>query len=191
MKAMLVLLVLGAVIWFGFSLFGGSGPAVTLSGERVDVATEDLDFRFAKGASFDETYMIFGGGQLDHPNAVTPVTLAGLSVRHAKPIYDRFPDFHRCASPGAEMAKSKVVQVDIVPADERALNQLVSSLGEFEDNLQNGGDRVCVRLSGADLSLESAVVREAGESVNGMFDTTQFNLVESAEQVDCKSAMGG
>ena len=118
MKAIVVLLVVGAAAWLAFNFLGGpGGPDLTVEGDQVLLATGDLDVRFAKGKTFEDTYMVFGGGELEHRNAVANVTIAGLSLRHAKPIYRRYPDFHRCASPGAGIAKDKIVQLDMIPAD--------------------------------------------------------------------------
>jgi hypothetical protein len=133
--------------------------------------------------------MVFGGGRLDHPNAVANVSLAGLSLRHAKEIHSQYPDFHRCSSPGAARAKEKIVSLDIVPADGKTLGLLQSTLEDFDDSIQNGGDRVCVALSGTRLKLVSAEVREVGENVTDTFRMTKFYLVDGASRVDCQEAM--
>ena len=105
MKAVLVLLVVGVVGWFAFQAFmAPGGPDLTINGDEVLLATGDLDVVFSKGKTFEDTYMVFGGGHLEHRNALANVSIAGLSMRHAKPIARRYPDFDRCASPGAEKA---------------------------------------------------------------------------------------
>jgi hypothetical protein len=190
MKKLLVVAVVAVAAWFGIrQLLPPGGPDLTISGDEVLLATGDLDVRFTKGKDFDDTYMVFGGAHVDHRNAIANVTLAGLSVRHAKPIYRRHPDFHRCASPGAALAKAKVVQLDMVPADGKALDTLRSSLEEFGDNIREGGDRVCVHLSGSRLELDSAEVREVGEEISDRFDRAEFYLVDSVRQVECVQAL--
>lgn len=190
MKALLALIAVAGLAWFGIQMASSpKGPDLIISSDEVLLATGDLDIRFAKEKSFDGTYMVFGGGSLDHRNAVANVSLAGLSLRHAKPIQRQYPDFHRCASPGAALAKDKVVSLDIVPADGELLELLQSTLEDFDDSVRNGGDRVCVELHGTRLKLVSAEVREVGESVTDTFRMTKFYLVDSASRVDCQEAM--
>jgi hypothetical protein len=192
MKILLVLLAVGVAAWFAFHTFmAPGGPDLTINGDEVLLATGDLDVRFSKGKSFEDTYMVFGGMHLEHRNAVANVSLAGLSVRHARPIYSRYPDFHLCASPGAALAKDKVVSLDMVPADGETLQELTSTIEQFEDNTRNGGDRVCVRLSGSKMKLTSAEIREVGENVTETFKMSEFYLVDSASRVECQGALGG
>ena len=190
MKVLLALLAVAGLVWLGIQMVGGpEGPDLTIGADEVLLATGDLDVRFTKGKPFDGTYMVFGGGKLDHRNALANVSLAGLSVRHAKSIHARYPDFHRCASPGAALAKDKVVSLDIVPADGETLGELRSTLEEFDDSINNGGDRVCVELHGTRLKLASVEVREVGEDVTDTIQMTRFYLVDSVSRVDCQEAM--
>ena len=190
MKRVLALLAVVGAVWFGIHMASSpKGPDLTIGADEVLLATGDLDVRFTKGKSFEGTYMVFGGGNLDHRNALANVSLAGLSVRHAKTIHRQYPDFHRCASPGASLAKDKVVSLDIVPADGETLGLLRSTLEDFDDSIQSGGDRVCVELHGTRLKLASVEVREVGEDVTDTVQMTKFYLVDSVSRVDCREAM--
>jgi hypothetical protein len=192
MKKLLVLLAVVVIASFAVrQLTSTKGPDLTINGDEVLLATGDLDVRFSKRGSFSDTYMVFGGGHLDHRNAVANVTLAGLSVREAKPIYRRYPDFHRCASPGAALAKDKVTQLDMVPVNGKTLRLIKSSLEDFDESIRTGGDRVCVRLRGSHLKLKSVEVREVAENVTDTFKMTDFYLVDSASRVECRQALAG
>jgi hypothetical protein len=192
MKTALVLLAIAVAGWFAFqAIVGPGGPDLTIQDSEVLLATDDLDVKFARGKSFEETYMLFGGMHVQHPNAVANLSLAGLSMRHARPIARRFPDFDRCASPGAALAKPKVASLDMVPRDGETLDVLTQSLAEFKQNLESGGDRVCIQLSGENLTLTSAELREMGEDVTDTFRMSEFFLVDSANRVDCKEALEG
>jgi hypothetical protein len=50
---------------------------------KIVLATAHLDARFSRSDPLNETYMLFGGGHLDHPDAVSNVTLAGLPAGEA------------------------------------------------------------------------------------------------------------
>ena len=190
MKTLLVLAVIAAIAWLGIQqLMSPKAPDLTISEDEVLLAAGDLDYRFSRGKSFDGTYMLFGGTLVDHHNAIANVYLAGLNVRDARPIYRRYPDFHRCASPGASLAKDKVVDFQVVPADDDALADLRSSIEEFDDSIGSGGDRVCVRIHGSRLKLTSAEVREVNESVIDSIQMRDFHLIDSLSRVDCREAL--
>ena len=190
MKNLLIFLAVVAVISVVIHFATGpKGPDLTIGADEILLATGDLDIRFSREKPFEGTYMVFGGGSLDHRNAIANITLAGLSLHDAKPIHARYPDFHRCASPGAALAKDKVISLDIVPADGVMLELLQSTLDDFNDSINNDGDRVCVELHGTRLKLVSAEVREVGENVTDTIRMTKFYFVDSASRVDCQEAM--
>jgi hypothetical protein len=192
MKALLVLLAVGVAGWFAFQfLTAPGGPDLTIDGDRVLLATGDLDVEFSRGKSFEDTYMLFGGMHLEHRNAIASLSLAGLSMRHAKPIYRRFPDFDRCASKGAPLAKARVQDLNMVPADGETLQVIASTIEQFEENIRSGGERVCLQLSGSKLKLDSVEVREVGEDVTDTIKMSDFQLVESASPVNCKELLEG
>lgn len=87
------------------------------------------------------------------------------------------------------MAKDKVVDFQVVPADDDTLDELRASLEDFDDNIRSGGDRVCVRLQGSRLRLTSAKVREVKEDVIDTISAKDFYLVDSASRVDCRQAL--
>jgi hypothetical protein len=192
MKKFLVAFAIAVAVLLGIQkIVSSKGPDLTITGDEVLLAAGDLDYRFAKGKSFEGTYMLFGGANTDHRNAIANVMLAGLSVRDAKQIHSRYPDFHRCASPGAALAKNKIVDLSMVPADGKTLASLKSTVEEFNDNIRDGGDRVCVQLHGSRLKLKSAEVRQVGENVTDTIQMTDFYLVDSASRVECQLVLAG
>ena len=189
MKMALVVLMVATVAWLGYAyLAKASAPDLTLTGNDVLLATANLDARFSTAGSFRETYMLFGGAQIDHQDAVSKITLAGLPGDDVRRIAARYPDFYMCKSEGAPLAQRKVVQLDLIPVDGRTMRTLESALDEFNDQIGSGGDRVCVRLNGNALDLESVQVRDAGESVTQHYGRNNFYLVKSAEVVDCRKS---
>ena len=189
MKILATVTVIVLACWLAYSLMAAArGPNLTISGDEVLLATAQLDARFSQTGPFHETYMLFGGLHLDHPNAVSSVSFAGLDVGDVQRIAARYPDFYMCKSQGAPLAQRSIVELDLVPADGGTLETLKSALDEFSDNLSSGGDRVCVSLDGKRLNLESVKVREAGESVTRHYAKNHFYLVTSAEIVDCRTA---
>lgn len=192
MKKVIVALIVLAAGWLGYSqLRAGNGPDLTLNGNEVLLATDDLDVRFTRQEPFEGTYMLFGGLHLDHRNAVSNVSLAALSTKKARSIHRRHPDFYRCSSPGASEAKAAIKDLDLVPGDGRTLATLATALDDFEANIRSGGDRVCVTLQGAKLKLQAAEVREVQEDITDTLKNQKYYLVTSAERVDCQVELSG
>ncbi len=191
MKKLLAVAAVGVLGWVAYSLLGGSsGPDVTIDGSEVLLKTAHLDAHFTQKRSLNGTYMLFGGGQLDHQDAVSNVTLAGLHVDDVKRIAARYPDFYMCRSEGASLAKEAVVDLDLIPADGKTRKTLGSALDQFNENIRNGGDRVCVSIQGHELDLESVEIREANEAITEHYRGNHFFLVTSASMVDCQQATG-
>jgi hypothetical protein len=145
------------------------GPAPEVNRSEIALHAGQLDVRFARGQKFAQTYMLFGGTATSHPNAISRVTLAGLPDYAARYIYQQYPDFHMCKSPGAPMAQNETRQIDIVPANSGIERRLKEALSMFDKNLREGGERVCVTLEGEMITLRSAVITEIGEDITGEF----------------------
>ena len=187
-----------AVIFAGMTLMAACGmpsdSAYFNEDEELIVDAGDLDVYFMLNESFSETYMVFGGQKLTHKNAIGNVTLAAIGMADAIPIYERYPDFHRCSSPGAAQAKNAVNQMNIVAADSDVLDTLKEVLSDHNDSIRQGGDRVCVKLDGAVIEMTAAVVRAVDEDILGKLPRqarSNFFYVEYAEIVDAQSALEG
>jgi hypothetical protein len=159
---------------------------------ELAVETADFDVYFELLESFSETYMVFGGGQMRHQNSFSKITLSTISMEDARPIYANYPDFHKCASPGAALAKDAVGQMNIIPSDSSVLDSLKEVLSEHKASFKEGGDRVCVKLEGKMLEMTSVIVRKADEDILDQLPNQardDYFLVESAEIVDAQAAL--
>ena len=84
-------------------------------------------------------------------------------------------------------------QLNLVPSDSGILEELRAAFGDHEASLQNGGDRVCVRVEGAVLELESVRLRADGTDITSQspFKRLDYYLVTFAERVDSVTALAG
>jgi hypothetical protein len=173
----------------------GCSPSNTeITENEVIVAAGQLDVRFSRVRSFAGTYMLFGGAENNHGNAFTKITLFGLEQSKAKYIHARFPDFHKCKSPGAPLAQKETRDLDIVPADSKVLKNLKKSLAAFNKSITDDGERVCVRLKGEVLKLTSVVVREMNQDITAELPPAvhkEYFFVESAEVIGFQQAIMG
>ena len=189
------LLYLAAVLTVLFMLFNCSKETARIDDDGdLAVETADFDVYFELLDSFSETYMVFGGGQSRHKNSFSKITLSTISMEDVRPIYADYPDFHKCSSPGASLAKEAVGQMNIVPADSSVLNSLEEVLSEHEASFKDGGDRVSVYLEGHMLELTSVIVRKVDEDITDKLpkhSRENYFLVESVEIVDTQEAIEG
>ena len=140
-----------------------------------------------------ETYMLFGGDVQQRRNSITHATAAGLPIRNARSISAAYPDFHMCKSPGAKQAMQHTKTLSFVAADRAALNTLAEAMDLFEERLQSGGERTCISVTGAPISLESVKVVENGaditRDVSRAVDQTQLVLAQSVQIRNCQSLL--
>jgi len=155
----------------------------------VTVDVGDYQANFLAFLEFQKTYMIFGGGYYQNKNLINPIVLSGLGMVDAKRIYARYPDFHRCASPGAAQAQLRVKQLNLIPANQQVLDELRASLEESEDQLGNDGDRVCVTLVGKTLDMRSAMAPGHTIDIKDQLPLQTFHLIHSSQRVPCKSLL--
>jgi len=162
---------------------------ITIEGDSVTVDAGDYDVRFEALREYQKTYMLFGGGYSKDKSSINPITLFGLGIVDAKNIYARYPDFYRCDSPGAALAQPKVKWLNLIPADKQALNELRESIKEFEDNLGQDGDRVCVSLVGKTLLMKSAKVPIMQMDKNGKLHPPTYHLIRSSKRINCRDLL--
>jgi hypothetical protein len=169
---------------------GGNPLAPSIEGREVVLQTDDLAVRFDRYEPVSDTYMLFGGGDGEMTNGISNVFFAGLAIRHASFISERYPKFYMCSSPGAAQAQRLVENMALVAANGSTRKTLKKALVQHESAVASGGERVCLRFRGEQISLRSAKHREGGfdltrQLVQG-YRGTDFYLVSDAEVVSCK-----
>lgn len=191
MKKCILLLMLSIVL----ASCSSNGPQVEIAKDEVTVNAGQLQAKFELGKPLDKTVMLFGGAYLEQENAVFPVTMAVLSDKAAKSIYERHPDFLKCSSPGAAEAQPMVVQYNLIPRDGNTASELKNALDTFDSNLKSGGERVCLRLKGNKIKLKSVKVPSQDEDLTSQFGaqtgSASAYLVESADTVPAQDVLEG
>jgi hypothetical protein len=183
--------------WFLLNVIGVSidprGVGTTIQGREVIRDAGQLEVRFSVAGSLRETYMLFGGDAQQRRNSITHVTAAGLPIRNARSIASIYPDFHMCKSPGAKQAMQDTQNLSFVAADRAALSALVEALDLFEERLGSGGERTCISVTGAPISLKSVKVVEDGTDLTSdiapALNQTKLVLAQSVQIQDCQSLL--
>jgi hypothetical protein len=188
-KTVLLLATFAILVFYYYQYGGRSGQTLTFEGNVMTVTAGDLEGRLLAEEDYAGTLMLFGGTELPHRNAISPLFLAALDVVDAGPIYAQFPDFHLCNSPGAELAKPLVQDVNIIPSNRATRTSLVNALREFRQNLRAGGERVCMAVSGRSARLLAVRIPAHDIDITREFPDQLYLLVSDAEKVDCRAVL--
>ncbi len=190
------MLVIAAVLFLAYWVTGvvmeqGTGPR--LDGRTVHLQTEDFEFRFARSGPVSDAYMIFGGNNDQLRNSTTHATVAALEIEHARLISQSYPDFHMCKSPGAANAQRLIETVSFIGAGRSARKAVRKAVDLHDERVRSGGERTCLKVSGARLSVDSVKLRQNGEDITdelrGALEGTRLVLAEKAQIADCEALL--
>jgi hypothetical protein len=162
-----------------------SGPSIT--DEEVVVSLKQMDVHFDRAWDFSDTYMVFGGGDLSRTDTINKISISGISMEDVISIHRIYPDFHKCNSPGAALAKKALLHLNIIPVDSKVLKKLKGVLSQHEKNLHNGGDRICVKLEGEILEMTNAFLRKNKRNITRQLPSQMrrdYFLVQSADIIE-------
>lgn len=177
----------------GLSALDPRGVGTRLDGRQVIRDAGPLEASFTRVGSLDDTYMLFGGDVTRQRNSLNHAFLAGLPLHHARAIAASHPDFHLCKSPGASQAQKLTQDLNVVAADRAARNALEEAVELYEERLHGSGERTCVRVQGAPLSLDSVRLQEGGadvtEQVTPAFARARIVLAERVAIEDCATLL--
>ena len=197
MKAFISLIIIGLLAAGGYYVWRGDVGGIGVSsnieviGDEIIVDTADIQAVLSDNGEFYGDYMLFGGTYVSHKNAVVPILIAGLNIINAREIYRDYPDFHKCASPGASLAKPLVEDLNIVPEDSRITSKLKKSISEFKRNInmKDGGERVCISLEGRSAQLQSVTITQANTDVTDKFKMQNLHIINAIEIIDCNDLL--
>ena len=197
MGRILFFLLLVGTGWFLLNVIGISidprGVGTKIDGREVIRDAGQLEARFRVVGSLHETYMLFGGDAQQRRNSIIHVIAAGLPIRNARSIAAVHPDFYMCKSPGAKQAMRHTQTLGFIAANRAVLNTLIEAVDLFKERLETGGERTCISVTGAPITLESVRVVQDGTDVTRdvvpSFKETQLVLAQSAQLQDCRSLL--
>ncbi len=192
MRLVIFLLIMGATWWL-VNRLEAAPQGVEVDGSRVVVRTHDFEATFRRLVPVSQSYMVFGGNNDQHRNGLTHALVAGLPMSHARAIHASYPDFHRCASPGASQAKRLIEDMSLIATTRAARDALIEVVNLHDERIRAGGDRTCLTLSGAQLMLDSIHLRQDGQDVTHEvgrhFSRSHFYLAEQVEIPDCATLL--
>jgi hypothetical protein len=192
MNRVLVFIILATAAYYLIDRIDASS-GLRMQGRQVVVETQDMEVRFTRGAAFSEAFMVFGGTNADMRNNVGDALLAALAMRHASLIHQRYPDFHRCKSPGAAQAQRYVESMNFIGSTRSARRAVREAVDLHAERIRGDGERTCISVAGAALSFDSMSLKRDGRDVTGEFGPAlrlnPYYLAEEAELVDCAALL--
>jgi hypothetical protein len=190
------LVIIALVVAVGYALVNEvslGSAAVRIDGSHVLVDTGELEVRFYRAGPISDSFMVFGGTAERHENSFTDATMATLAMRHAQLIHQRYPDFHRCKSPGAAQAQRLTETSNFVGANPAVRRALVKAVGLHDERVGQGGERTCVSVNGEQLTFDSVRAKRDGSDLTqqlaGAFAGGSFYLAESVEIPECQTLL--
>ncbi len=196
MRLVIFLLIMAATWWL-VSRLEVASQRVEVDASRVVVRTEDFETTFRKVGPMSGSFMVFGGNNDQHRNLATHALVAGLPMQHARSIHASYPDFHRCASPGAAQAKRYIEDLSLIASTRAARDTLVDVVDLHAERIRSGGDRTCMTLAGERLMLESIRLRQDGQDLTQdvtpelgqAFSRSHVYLAEQVAIPDCATLL--
>ena len=156
-------------------------PAITITDKTIVLDRSSVIYKFKKLEKFTNSFMIFGGGEISHKNAINDITLSLLSMKKVKNLSVKYPDFYMCSSPGAKEAQSALLQLNLVSTSSDVSSILKHSLKKFNTNIRLSKERVCILLSGYQIKLMSANTQNHEIPLNSTVKDMKYALISKAE----------
>ena len=195
MQRLVSLVLIGGLVWLfmtnrlSLGMLDPRPVGIEIDGNTIIRTSDDVEARFSRIGSYDDTLMLFGGVSLPLRNAVQHAHLSGMPIRDARELARHTPDFHLCGRPGSDQAKGRTESFDFIASDRMTRATLEDALAEFRDAVRSGGERPCLELKGTSLQLDSIDVpgQKKGLATDAIraFGRSRFVLVEEARLHRC------
>ena len=192
MGKLFILAFLLAAAYYGARHFGlvghGGDLEVTTSTVRADI--DGVKVTYSVNGPAAETYMVMSADT--RATSIAQGMFLGLEATAIRSIARRYPDYHRCDSPGAPEAQRLAEHVNVV-GDRKVMGLLHRAGLEAESRERGKGERLCAAVKGQWLTFEEAEKGETkltGEQYRAMTPAHAFKQyflhLQSLETRDCK-----
>jgi hypothetical protein len=166
-----------------------------IEGNQVVVESQDDEVRFSRNGAVSGSYFIVDAKSEDWTDRPVNLRLHVLDVQSAADYQRSYPDFHLYRSESVNRLSGVAMSLQLVAANRETYGVLRGLFDDHESRMSNGGERLCLNVSGEALSLASA------ESLDDHTDRTPFVarltgddpivFVESADVADCADRFAG
>lgn len=178
-----------AVFWLNHH---GNDVTVETTAMGTIKYTDDFKVHLTQTESVFDTFMIFGGHHDKRlQNSISDYSFGMLAIEEAAAIKRDHPDFHRCDSPGASIAKQKIRNLSLIAENEEAADILEETIALHDERLRENGERTCVELRGYKVEPSTILLKDndmdISKDIIPSLRNISFYLINGAEIRDCQS----
>ncbi|MGD8910047.1 MAG: hypothetical protein PVI92_11950 [Chromatiales bacterium] len=156
--------------------------------------TDDFKVYLTQTESIFDAFMIFGG-HLDKKlhNSISDYSFGALEIGEAAAIKRKYPDFHRCKSPGASIAQRKILNLSLIAENQQTADILEDAIALHDERLSGDNERVCVELRGYQVEPTTILLKEndmdISKDIIPSLRNMDFYLISGAEIRECHALM--
>jgi hypothetical protein len=130
------------------------GPVI--AGNQVVVESQDCHVRFQRDGAVSGTYLIATVKSQDWTSRPVNARLEVFGLQTGTEYLRGYPDFHLYGSSSSARLVSAATPLSLVAANRETYAALRGLLERYERRALDGGERLCVTVSGEALSVASA-----------------------------------
>ena len=172
-KALLIAVLLVGAGHFAVRYLRTNPLDPVIEGGEVVVETNEYEVRFAREGAASGVYLVASAKSEDFTNQPQNATFAVIDSATARSYLAAYPEFRRYGSPPGVELENVSSKLALVASNRIAYGDLRHLIDLFERRAAEGGDRLCVSISGEALSLASAAGLHNRSDHSGMY-RTQF-----------------
>jgi hypothetical protein len=163
------------------------GPVI--EGGQVVVDTRDYEVRLARNGRVSGRYFVADVRSEDWTALPANLVLSVVDWDAAQSYLRGYSDLHRYGSDSGRRVEQMAQPLALIGATAASYSDLRTLLARHEDRSEQGGERLCVTVSGEALSLDSAESLEDGRDASGVVEREQKDtpivFVDELEVQDC------
>lgn len=153
MKTLLVLIAAAAVCFYVYKNgIPGSGPKVEVAADGSELKLQTQaggTATFAIKEELEGTFLVWGAHEGCSDSRGSCGALTVLPIEVATRLARRYPDFHRCASPGAAEGKANTYDLQLLVPDSKTRTAIAGIATDHDRRIRESGNRLCVTLRGS------------------------------------------
>jgi hypothetical protein len=136
-----------------------------VDGTQVVVESQDYRVHFRRNGAVSGTYFILSVTSQDWTSRPLNARFEVFGMQSGAEYARMYPDFHLYGSDSATRLAAVATPLAVIAAERGTYGQLRALIDRFEDRAGDGGELLCVTLSGDALSIDSAESLEDGHDV--------------------------
>jgi hypothetical protein len=168
-KALLIAVLLVGAGHFAVRYLRSNPLDPIVEGGEVVVTTNEYEVRFAREGPAGGVYLVAGAQSDDWTNEPQNASLAVIDTATASAYLRAYPDFRNYGSPPGVQLEGVSSKLALVASNRIAYGDLLRVIDLYERRAAEGGERLCVAISGEALALASAVSLHRGSDHTAMF----------------------